>query len=361
LHLNGNSLYCLVDTALDEYLARVQQASPHGCGSRDSGWGFDWAMYLYRTQSKDVSYLRFVRHKFMATDLLANFGKEPLDGSLPASFTLLHSSASFDDRWDTLRCRRGEAGQPPAPTDAGTYVQPRASNKPPGECPLVALEETFAARDVADSVYTAYELTGSAALADGGGGVVLTDGMPSQGGHVEFVSALDRSKLCAQAGCDLTFVMSWTASAENGTLGDGLALSLADASLEVPLSVRYTAVSGVVVPYNSVSLVIDEFDNGDGIGVWLAASSDDGSATILARFANASAVNTTAAFAEARLTLSNEGWVSAMVKGQLAFEGVPVALPKSMLLVVSANTGDSRGVHRVGSVHACGQLAGKKH
>ena len=376
LHLNGNSLYCLADTRLDGYLSRVQQASPHGCGSRDTGWGFDWAMYLFRTRARlslgppqpgdgdrdraRALYLRFVRHKFIATDLLANFGTEPVEiKDLPQSTMLLHASADFQDKWDTLSCRRGEAGQPPAPADAGIAVHARMSHglgEPPGACPLVALEETFGVRSSVDGGYTAYELTGSAARPDGGGpGVVLTTSLPSQGGHVEFVSALEPSKLCGGtvAGCALTFVMSWSAAADNGTtLGDGLALSLADAALEVPLSVKYTAVSGVVVPRNALSLVIDEFDNGDGMGVWLVASRSDGSTSVLARFSNASAVNATAAPGEARLQLSG-GLASAEVNGLVAFQGVRVALPTSLLLVLSANTGSSRGVHTVRRVHAC--------
>ena len=377
LHLNGNSLYCLADPGLDEYLSRVQQASPHGCGSRALGHGFDWAMYLYRTkltlgfddaaELERANYLRFVRSKFLATDILANFGTEPIGGApLPDNVMLLHASADFRDKWDTLRCRRGEAGQPPAPVDAGFAVHRRTTRpgEPPGECPLVALDERFEARSGGEGGYTAYELTGHAVRGEPGaerggssGGVVLTSGAPSQGGHVEFVTALDRGRLCGgtAGGCDMTFVMSWTAAAENGTtLGDGLALSLADASQEVPLAVKYTAVSGVVVPRNALSLVLDEFDNGDGIGVWLVASSHDGTTTVLARFANSSAVNATAGPTEARLTLSGEsGTASAVVNGLPAFQGVPVALPNALLLVLSANTGSCRGVHRLGAVRVC--------
>ena len=107
-------------------------------------------MYLYRSKLtlgfddddadlERANYLRFVRSKFLATDILANFGTPPIGGApLPDTVMLLHASADFRDKWDTLRCRRGEAGQPPAPVDAGIAVHRRftpgraARRVPPG-------------------------------------------------------------------------------------------------------------------------------------------------------------------------------------------------------------------------------------
>ena len=82
----------------------------------------------------------------------------------------------------------------------------------------MALDERFEARSGGEGGYTAYELTGHAVRSEpdaengvSSGGVVLTSGAPSQGGHVEFVTALDRGKLCGDTagGCDhpLSFLM----------------------------------------------------------------------------------------------------------------------------------------------------------
>ena len=80
LHINGNSMWNLQDSALWQYIDRTKQFLPAGAHSRVAGcgtgaWaevGVDHAMYRFRVHPQNWEYARSVLHKFQYTQLILN-------------------------------------------------------------------------------------------------------------------------------------------------------------------------------------------------------------------------------------------------------------------------------------------------
>jgi len=80
LHINGNSLWSLMDDALWDYLERTKRFLPAGqhsgvAGCGTGAWaevGVDHAMYRFRVHPLNWEYARTVLHKFQYTQLILN-------------------------------------------------------------------------------------------------------------------------------------------------------------------------------------------------------------------------------------------------------------------------------------------------
>eukprot|EP00658_Telonema_sp_P-2_P039455 TRINITY_DN2822_c0_g1_i9.p1 TRINITY_DN2822_c0_g1~~TRINITY_DN2822_c0_g1_i9.p1 ORF type:complete len:1003 (-),score=166.34 TRINITY_DN2822_c0_g1_i9:253-3261(-) len=107
VHINGNSIWCLRDPRLWEFLERVQSFFPPGDHSGVAGcgtakWaevGVDHAMYRFRRDPANFEYTRTILHLFTYTQTVLNkcedaYTVPTLLGEHPRTF-LVHSKAPF--------------------------------------------------------------------------------------------------------------------------------------------------------------------------------------------------------------------------------------------------------------------------
>ena len=347
-HINGNSLYCLADAGFYSFLQRVQQATPHGCGDHPLMKGFDWAMYRFRTEAGNRRDMRFLNHKFAGAEFIANLGKEavPPTVELPAHVLLVHAKSLFRDASQMAACRKEEHVAQRA--DSLQAVAVRAQ---PRGCAHPVFEELFERSEAQ------YDLTGEAQKpTDVAPPVVrLTANAKGQAGHIEFAPVYTVARFTS----DFAFVVRLSAKphVSRTSLADGVSLAFVDAAKHSTGAARFTAVSGVQVPEDALSIVVDEFDNGDGTG-FLLVSSADGDAVVVARRDERPTGGllkdwAAGATVQLRVTVSARGILRAELDGAVVFSRERVYLPPTFFVVVSANTGDRASMHTLHSAHAC--------
>jgi hypothetical protein len=365
-HLNGNSLYCLADARFADYLARVQAASPHGCGARTpAGWplfGFDYAMYRFRVAPEHAAYAAAVAHKFVPAGFIVNVARQALDvAALQAThpeMRLVHTQAHFNDSRQMAVCRKRERSfdQPAQPAGATQPAVASAAADAPEGCGRVLFAERF--QHTAGQ--QAYEVTGGAHVVSGeaagaSAAMLLTSVFAGDIGHVEFNAVYSKRALCGDAqGCSFSAVFSVSVGKPNGTklVADGMAFALVDAAKQTSGAAAFFAVSGVLVPADALSLVVDEYDNGDGAG-YLLVSSFNGRAVVLARKAGLHASLLSGERMELRILLTARNRLRVEADGWVVFHDEYAAAPDAFFLLVSANSGDYSSAHRMHSVHVC--------
>eukprot|EP00658_Telonema_sp_P-2_P041111 TRINITY_DN293_c0_g2_i3.p1 TRINITY_DN293_c0_g2~~TRINITY_DN293_c0_g2_i3.p1 ORF type:complete len:443 (-),score=97.15 TRINITY_DN293_c0_g2_i3:885-2213(-) len=107
MHINGNSLWCLRDPGLWNYMDRVKSFYPagdhsavSGCGtSRFGEAGMDHSLYRFRRDPSNWEYIKKIWHKFQYTQLVLNkcedsYSIAELRTEHPETF-LVHSKAPF--------------------------------------------------------------------------------------------------------------------------------------------------------------------------------------------------------------------------------------------------------------------------
>ncbi len=366
-HLNGNSLYCLSDARFDDYLSRVQRASPHGCGSRtEAGWplfGFDYAMYRFRAHPAHQEYMRTVKHKFIATGFIVNIARQQLNASellaLHPEMFLVHTQTHYNDSKEMAVCRRkeravrqsGELQSYAAAVPVGMQRQ-RAEHAPDG-CTQLVFDEQFQ-RSVGQQ---SHEVTGAAHILQPESStpvLQLTSAFPGDIGHVEFNAVYSHDALCSAFRCALSayFTVSVSKPTEQTQVADGMAFSFVDATKHTSGATPYVSMSGVLVPADALSLVVDEYDNGDGDG-YLLVSSFAGRAVVLARKAGLHPAIRSGETVALRMTLTASRTVQVEVGGQLVFENEYAHVPASFFLLVTANSGDFSSSHLLHGVQLC--------
>jgi hypothetical protein len=352
LHLNGNSLYCLQDLQFDAYLSLVQQASPNGCGDRtESGWpmfGFDYAMYRFRVQSKNDTQLRRSFHKFTPVGFIVNIARQPFDESelLDAypDMMLVHTQAFHDDKREMAECRKRERASNPHVTVENllpiTHMQHDSH-----DCSQRHFIEHFEAT----SEYKSFELTARAHLVDSA--AHLTSIYPGDIGHVEFNAVYSKKDLCAGKKCSMSARLTMSVSAVS-RLADGIAFSFVDAAKQTSGATEYTLISGVLVPKDALSVVFDEYDNGDGAGHILVASSDTRT-FVIARKPGLDPAFMNGEKVVVQITVTEQNMLRLEVHGWVIFDNEYASVPERFYLVVSANSGDVASVHKLHEVELC--------
>jgi hypothetical protein len=362
-HLNGNSLYCLADARFDAYLARVKQATPHGCGGRTAaGWplfGFDYAMYRFRAEPEHQAYARTVRHKFIASGFIVNIARQRLNASELASFYpdtfLVHAQSYYNDTRQMAVCRKQERALRRTSHTALMTELAVPLVEAPASCAHVVFAEAFQIARGAE----AYDITGGAQMLHVDDALLppillLTSIFPGDIGHVEFNAVYSKDALCQARRCDVAafFNVSVSKPDETTRVADGMTFAFVDATKQTSGATAFLPVSGVLVPVDALSVVLDEYDNGDGAG-FLLVSSFAGRAVVLARKAGLPAAIMRGEQLQVQIIITARNTITVEAGGSAVFHDEHAHLPAMFFLLASANSGDFSSSHLLHSVHLC--------
>ena len=344
-HLNGNSLYCLADAGFDEFLERVQNASRHGfCG--EVTFGYDFAMWRFRNDHMNRGYMNFRFSKFVVSDFIVNYDTHPYD--LPQlqrehpQVVLVHAKGAADlCSTHAAAARKNE-------------VLVKHGPPLPAACSLPLYSIDFQTID-----YSFMLLGAARAAAPQFSGVELTSLQKSQVGHVLVDAAYDA---CAASTDSL--LAQFVARAGNGTklkprqLADGMSFAFINASAPSLRTTKSVVTSGVVVPDNALAVVMDEYDNGDGQGIYIV-STRNGTATRLAKARQLPkrwmAGQPVAVRIQVFACGTRGASLSLTVDGHKVFthERLHATFPAAFYVAVSANTGGKAQQHHLHSAQLC--------
>jgi hypothetical protein len=363
-HLNGNSLYCLADARFGAYLTRVQQATPHGCGGRTAaGWplfGFDYAMYRFRAEPTHQAYARTVRHKFIATGFIINIARLRLNTSdLALSYPdmlLVHTQSHYNDSRQMAVCRKRERT---LRRNSNTALGSEQAAVPLVDTPAACEHAVFAEAFRDEGAAKTYDITGGAQMLNLNDTLVpptmlLTSIFPGDIGHVEFSAIYSKEHLCRGHSCDIAafFNVSVRKPEEMTRVADGMAFAFVDAAKQTSGATAFLPVSGVLVPVDALSLVLDEYDNGDGAG-FLLVSSFAGRAVVLARKAGIPAEIMAGEQLQVQIVITARNTITVQAGSAVVFQDEHAHLPATFFLLASANSGDFSSSHLLHSVHLC--------
>lgn len=352
-HLNGNSLYCLADGGLEEFVARSQLATRHGfCG--EMAYGYDFAMWRFAHLPASRPYMNFRFHRFRVADFIANFDAAPYDAEAlrlahPA-LMLVHGKSSNGTDAKALNVAARDCR---ADARAQGLLQPLAALGPGGVALLC--DHTFSLFDYS------FMLFRDASLAEGGG-AWLTGEAAGQSGALELDALYRPVALCAGApACrlraELALRVQRNSSTTPDSLADGVAIAFLDGDAQLPGTTRYISVHGVEVPRNALVLVLDEFDNaGDGTG-YRVLDTRPGKPRELARRADLAPAYLAGESVALEVTIAlgyGGGVLTLALDGQPLLEEVPLGgFPPTLYLSASANTGDRLAAHHLGRLRLC--------
>jgi hypothetical protein len=353
-HLNGNALYCLADKGFDEYLHEVQHAFRHGfCG--EMTFGYDYAMWKFRLLPDNRGRLYGWHSRFLRSDFIANFDERPYDVSELLSHNprlmLVHGKTPFVDGGAVRSCSLKERTDALLRRDNAT--RPTSSSLPPN-CVSVASQD-FQTFDYS------YMLFGAASFVEAGGGVQLTSQRPSEIGHVEFDKMYRFDDICKESAdrCHLfaqfEFRLGNQQNFAHHELGDGLAVALVDGSAQLPGITEYTTYNGVVLPRDAIAVLLDEYDNGDGVGYRLVDTRRRRT-RLLAQRSGLHARYMRGELVALRAVIRGSGsLLTVVLDGDRIFDSIVLEqkLPDVTYIVISANTGDKAVSHHLAAVHVC--------
>jgi len=356
-HLNGNSLYCLADAGLDDFVERSQSAFRHGfCGGMS--FGYDFAMWRFAHLPASRPFMNFRFQRFRIADFIANFDAAPYDPTALAAahpnLMLVHGKLSNGTASAALdvaaqHCRSDTRLQ-------GLLAAAEAASLGPRGVALL-LDQDFARFDYS------FMLFRDAFLGEGGGGGVwLTGEAEGQVGSLEIDALYRPAALCAGAPdcrlrAELTLRVHRNGSLSPDSLADGVAFAFLDADGQLPGATRFIAVRGVDVPRNALVVVIDEHDNaGDGTG-YRVLDTRPREPRELARRAGLAPAYVAGEAVEVVVTVGLKyggGILSLSVAGVPVLQDVQLGgFPPTTYLSAAANTGDKLAAHHLASLRLC--------